>query len=137
MKKKNAVSDLDKRVDTLFREIMSRCRSERKGKTSNTVRALATQLDKTENYISAIENGREFPSMKTFLKYLLINEFDSSPLSSLTIQATDVLGTKLSQEKHALIERIYKLNNSEILFLAEQSRIAGAVFRKKRRSRKV
>ena len=127
--------DINKRAEELFREVMAHCRTERKKKTSLTVRSMAHQLDKTENFVSAVENGREIPSLKTFLQYLLISGFDVEPLKSLMIGPSDGENSPLSQNQKVLIEKIYDLNDLEVQFLAEQSTIAQKVFRKRRDSK--
>ena len=87
-----------------------------------TVRELAKELGKTENYISSIENGREFPSLKTFLDYLLINGFATTPLTRLCIEKESRTDLELNA-KQALVNKIYSLNNSQVSFLSEQAKL--------------
>lgn len=116
------MSGLEKNVAALFKKIMHRCRQERKEKTNTTVRELAKKIDKTENYVSSIENGREFPSLKTFLHYLLVNNFDIEPLLKLSIK-NDCSTTK-SSKKFELVDKIYSLDEDQVIYLVEQAKIA-------------
>lgn len=102
---------------------MHHCRLERKSKTDRTTRSLAGDLGKTENYISAIENGRVLPSMKTFLHYLVVNGFDPEPLTQLSISEFSE-GKISGQKKSDLIDRIYQLDEDAVNFLAEQAKVA-------------
>lgn len=104
----------------LFKLIMSRCRAERKQKANTTVRELARRLGKTENYVSSVENGREFPSLKTFLHYLLINRFDVAPLEGLSIMEETA---SHPNARKMLVEAIYSLDSDEVSYLYEQAKL--------------
>ena len=110
-------------VQTLFREIMRQCQRERKAKSDLTIRNLSSRLDKTENYLSSIENGREFPSLKTFLHYLLVLGFDVQPLTKLAIDS-EQLESAGAQRRSELIEKVDSLDDDQVDFLLEQSRLA-------------
>ena len=94
---------------------MSQCQKERKARTDFTVRALSERLGKTENYLSSVENGREFPSMKTFLRYLITVGFDVSPLTRLSVEEP---ATKLRAK---LADKIYSLDEEELGYLVQQT----------------
>lgn len=119
-------------IKRLFEEIMRRCKVERKTKAKNTLRGLASELGATENYLSAVENGREFPSMRLFLSYLLINGFDVSSLKSLEIRSLPSKATKEMKQKLSLVQKIYSLDADQIEFLAQQASVADQYGMKKR-----
>ena len=116
-------SSSDNDVQELFKMMMSRCRQERKNKTDSTVREVAKKLGKTENYLSSVENGREFPSLKTFINYLLINNFDIEPLLKLSIsEESDSMD--LTTQKSELADKIYSLNEDQVIYMVKQAEIA-------------
>ena len=117
------LADLDKQVKDLFKEIMLHCKLERKSKTDTSIRNLSKRLGKTENFITSVENGREFPSIRTFLKYLLLNDFEVAPLTRLAI-ASQTKSSKEDKARSSLIKKIYGLNNDQVEFLVEQSKVS-------------
>ncbi len=114
---------------------MRHCKQERKAKTKLTLRNLSRKLEKTENYLSSVESGRQFPSLKTFFQYLLILGFDPSPLFKMSIQdREDQIISSAGKEKQKLINRIYSLDEDQVSFLIEQSKVAEAFgFKAKKR----
>lgn len=107
---------------SLFREIMQQCKDERRRKNDITYKDLADKLGKTEGYANAFESGRAFPSIKTFLKYLLVNGFDVEPLKTLHISAN-----KTDSEdsiRAELLRKVNLLDINQVKFLLEQTRIA-------------
>lgn len=122
-------------ADELFREIMFRCRQERKLKSGLTVRDLSKRLGITENYLSSIENGREMPSLKTFLEYLTTAGFETSPLLQLVINQLQNEGKGEQRERTKLVQKVYSLNNEQVKFMLEQAKVA-EFFRMKQRTKK-
>lgn len=118
-------------IQDLFNTIMERCRLERRQKTGLTLRALAKQLGKTENYLSSVEHAREIPSLKTFLEYLVAVGFDTQPLCRLEIPtASNVESSDKRSEagvegevRKKLINKIYSLEPEAVSFLLEQSKL--------------
>lgn len=123
--------DLDKQIASLFQKIIKNCQKQRKTKTSTSLRDLAKALGKTENYLSAVENGREFPSLQTFLTYLLILGFDLEPLNKLSVPLEAKTTKTLEPEKVALINKIYDLESKQVSFLMEQSKVAETIWGKR------
>lgn len=115
---KNAVQ-----VEKLFQTIMERCRLERRAKTDLTIRTIAKQLDKTENYLSSVEHAREYPSLKTFLEYLLVCGFDTTLLTKLEIPNQPNAPTA-DKDRAELLRRVYTLDDAAVSFLVEQSKVA-------------
>ena len=60
------LDNLNDSVETLLKDLALHCKRERRAKTKTTLRSLSKKLDVSENYLSALENGRVTPSMKTF-----------------------------------------------------------------------
>ena len=108
------------KIQQVFEAVMQQCKAERKAKTKTTLRQLAQDLGATENYLSAVENGREFPSMRLFIKYLLTNGFDIGGLKGLEIKPVSSKLEKEMKHKHTLAQKIYALNPEQIEYLAEQ-----------------
>lgn len=112
---------LDERVRALFQQIMAQCRRERKRRAQITVRRLASELAKTENYLSAVENGREFPSLRMFLEYLVVVGFDVSPLTQLSIDSSFKRPAATEKARDELIEKIYTLREHQVSLLLKQA----------------
>lgn len=117
----------EEEIKAEFKEIMLCLKAERNNKFPIKGKDLAEMLSKTVNYFSAVENGNEFPSMKLFLSYLMLCNFDITPLKSLKIQDSeqgdeDKVG--LSSKRVELIETILGLNEAQLGFLMEQAKIA-------------
>lgn len=117
------MKNIDKEVSALFKEIMLQCKRERKAKTKVSNKELAAELGITENYISALENGRAVPSIPVLLKYLLIGGFDVSSLTSLEIRDKTLL-KPASKLKSSLVQKIYTLDDEQLGYLAEQVKLA-------------
>lgn len=113
---------VDTAVTALFKEIMQRCKAERRRKNDITYKELAKRLDKTVGYVSAFESGRAYPSIKTFLTYLLVNRFDPEPLKGLRIDAGESAPETAVRDE--LLRRINLLDYNQMKFLLEQTRIA-------------
>lgn len=103
---------------------MKGCRMQRKLKGIQTIRALAQELGATENYVSAVENGREFPSLRLFLHYLLLNGFDTGALKTLEITNAAEPKPAISQKRSKLINQIYKAGPAQLDFLEAQAKLA-------------
>lgn len=125
---------MDKEVLALLKRVMSQCKKERKTHTRFPNRMLAKQLGITENYISALESARAIPSIKTFLKYLLINGFDIGPLENLQITGGKLMKPS-SKLKVSLMRKIDSFDHEQLVALLE---IVGAIdsFSSKRRARR-
>lgn len=102
---------------------MLQCKRERKAKTKVSNKELAANLGITENYISALENGRAVPSIPVLLKYLLTGGFDVSPLTSLEIRDKNSL-KPMSKLKSSLVQKICTLDDEQLGYLAEQMKLA-------------
>lgn len=109
-------------VTALFKEIMQRCKAERRRKNDMTYKDLAKKLDKTVGYVSAFESGRAYPSIKTFLRYLIVNGFDPEPLKGLRIDGGD--DDPETSVRNELLRKINLLDYNQMKFLLEQTRIA-------------
>ena len=101
---------------------MQRCKHERKAKTNLSIRELAKRIGKTENYVSSIENGREIPSLRTFLKYLIACDFDTNALKQLSIDQEG--SSSESRARETLINKIYSLDENQVHFLVEQTKVS-------------
>lgn len=128
--------NLENRLQAVFQKIMKHCQEERKTKTDITLRELAKSLGKTENFLSSVENGREFPSMQTFLTYLLILGFETEPLTKLSIPLDSATTKEMEPEKEELINKIYNLESKQVSFLLEQSRVAENFWQTKKSPKK-
>lgn len=115
---------LEEKLEELYYRIIKRCRSQRKSRSRIKIRALASQMGLTENYLSAVENAREFPSLKTFLKYLLLLGFDTKPLENLEIAPEQLNKNIENTEKGELIGKILRLDQDQVSFLIEQAKLA-------------
>lgn len=104
--------------------MMKGCRMQRKLKGIRTIRELSKELGATENYVSAVENGREFPSLRLFLHYLLLNGFDTNPLKTLEITTPLETRPALNQKRSKLINQIYKAGPAQLEFLEAQAKLA-------------
>ena len=124
----------EERVKAEFKELMLCIKSERAKKFPIKGKELAKKLDKTINYLSAIENGNEFPSMKLFLSYLMLCNFDISPLKKLKIKSDGSHYFGLSSKRVELIEKILSLDEVQLSFLLEQARIAEVFKLKQKKS---
>lgn len=112
-------------VKSEFKEIMLCLKTERSKSFPIKGKDLAEMLSKTVNYFSAVENGNEFPSMKLFLSYLMLCNFDISPLKNLKIRELEEGNpSELSTRRVELIEKILGLNEAQLGFLLEQAKIA-------------
>lgn len=130
--KRNPVKGTEKEIAMLFKEIMLNCKFERKSQTDLSVRKVAQMLDKGENYVSAFENGRAFPSIRVFLKYLMLLGIDLTPLKRLRIQKAANRNTS-NEAKRALIEKVYKLDDNQVGYLLAQEKIA-EIYKMKKKS---
>ncbi len=107
-----SVKELDAKVQGVFYEMMSSCKQERIRVKGLSLRALAKAMGKTENYVGAVESGRTFPSLRTFLKYLTVNGFDVQPLSNLHIKEESKAPS--SRQKQKLLDRIGQARSDQI-----------------------
>lgn len=130
-----SVKELDAKVLAVFREMMGSCKEERIRIKGLSLRALAKTMGKTENYVGAVESGRTFPSLRTFLKYLVVNDFDVQPLLNLQIRG-DAKGLSSRQKQklhdrlnHArsdqleLLHEMLDLDTKQVSFISEQVRL--------------
>lgn len=124
-------------IKHIFEEIMRQCKAERKAKTKKTIRELSKDIGVTENYISAIESGREVPSLTLFIKYLLCNNFDLSALKCLEIQSSSSSKDKEVKEKQILARKIYSLSTDQVEFLSQQASMVESygINKKKKKSK--
>lgn len=114
-------------VKSEFKEIMLCLKNERLKGFPVKGKDLASMLGKTVNYFSAVENGNEFPSMKLFLSYLLLCDFDTSPLKKLKVRAANEDGSNaLTGKRVELIQKILDLDEAQVGFLLEQAKISEA-----------
>ena len=120
-KSKNA-KELDKHSSELYRKIIQQCRRERKGNTKLTVREVARRMGKTENYVSSIENGREIPKLKTFLEYLIVSGFQTTPLTRLSIDHKNREGEE-QKTRGELVDMAYDMNSKQLDFMVKQAKI--------------
>lgn len=125
----------DSEIEKLFKEIMLHCRAERRAASGRSLRDLAKELGTTENYLSAVENGREMPSLPVLIRYLLINGFDLEPLRTLSIPKKARANDPEVKNKVALIDKIYSLDADQVQFLAEQAKVATNLRLKMKRPR--
>jgi transcriptional regulator with XRE-family HTH domain len=116
------LANLDEKAEKLYQEVMRHCRQQRKSQTALSVREVASRLEVTENYLSSIENGREFVSFKTFLKYLMSVGFDTSTLMRLAIDTTEAQSPD-QKERIALAEKIYSFDNQKLALMVEQAKL--------------
>ncbi len=112
---------LEERVLSLFADVMAHCKAERKAKTKVSLRQLARQVGVTENYLSAIENGREIPSLQVFLKYLYCCGFNLDLLHSLAIERLPRGKESLVKEQAHLARKVYSLSLEQVSLLARQA----------------
>ncbi len=129
-------SELDKLVRELFVKLMKNCKVQRRLNGGLSVRALAAELSKTENYISAVENGRVFPSMRVFLKYLIMSGFDTEPLLSLRANKKPVKRETKSASRTRLLEKVYSLEPNQIDYMLAQADLAKALELRSKGTRK-
>lgn len=106
-----------------FKLVMQQCKRERRAKTKLTNRNLASQIQISENYLSAFESARAIPSVTTFFRYLMASGFDLSPLLSMEIKNAELLKIN-SPLKTALLQKLYTCSEAQIAFLTEQSKLA-------------
>jgi transcriptional regulator with XRE-family HTH domain len=116
------VKDIEDRVNKIFKEIMAQCKAERRAKRDITYDELAKKLDKSSGYANAFESGRTFPSIKTFLRYLIVNNFDVEPLKRLRIPEVLEQGDE-SNLKRKLCDKVMMLDFEGIEFLSEQMKV--------------
>ena len=114
----------DGEIKAEFKELMLCLKAERSKKFPIKGKDLAMKLSRTVNYISAVENGNEFPSMRLFLNYLMLCNFDISPLKDLKIKSDGGNYPALASKRVELIEKILGLGESQIGFLLEQVKIS-------------
>lgn len=131
-----SVKELDAKVLAVFREIMGSCKEQRTRIKGLSLRAVAKTMGKTENYVGAVESGRTFPSLRTFLKYLVVNDFDVQTLLNLQIRSdTKGLSSRQKQKLHDrlnhvrpdqldLFHEMLDLDIKQISFISEQVRLA-------------
>ncbi len=117
------VKNAEKDTMAFLKEIMGECKKERKAKTKISNKQFAAKLEITENYLSALENGRVVPSLQLFLRYLLLSGFDVSPLTALQINDTPATRAE-DKTKIALIQKIHSATEGHVAYLAEQSKVA-------------
>lgn len=121
----NQDNDIEHKIKSEFREIMLCLKTERNSKFPIKGKELALKLSKTINYVSAIENGNEFPSFKLFLNYLLICNFDISPLKKLKIkESNNSKDENLASKRAELIEKTFSLSEDQISFVLEQIKLS-------------
>ena len=101
----------DSEIKKLFKDMMLHCRAERKAMSDSSLRQIAKEIGTTENYLSAVENGREYPSVPVLLRYLLVNGFDVTPLRTLKLKPTSQNAD--IKEKALLVEKIYSLDRKK------------------------
>jgi transcriptional regulator with XRE-family HTH domain len=125
---------LDKDAHTLFREVMTNCKAERKAKSKLSNKQLAKTLEITENYISALESARATPSLRLLFKYLIACGFDDASLKELSINDPNTIRPQ-NKERQTLIQKVYSLDDEQVGFLIEQVKVA-EVFNMKIKSKK-
>lgn len=116
------VKSLDDKVKEIFKEVMGNCKDTRKRLNDMSYKDLAKKLDKSLGYVEAFESGREFPSIKTFLAYLIVNGFDVEPLKDLSIGPRKA--ENRSELLAELLRKLKKMDDAQLLFMIEQTRIA-------------
>lgn len=114
----------EKELKLIFKELMLSLKSERLNYFPIRSYDLAKKLDKTVNYINAVENGNEFPSMKLFLSYLYICQFDFSQLKLLKITPDTTTEMPPLVEKRSLIlSKMLKMSEKQLDFINQQIEI--------------
>lgn len=103
---------------------MAQCKRERKLKLQRTLRSIAKEVDATENYLNAVENGREMPSLIVFLKYLTVSGFDLSPLTRMAILRPPAKVIAANRRKYQLSQKVYSLEEDQVSFLLAQAKMA-------------
>ena len=114
--------NLDDAVKKLFKEIMSQCKAERREKNDITYAELSKKIGKASGYANAFENARTFPSIKTFLSYLLANNFDVEPLKRLRIPEASEFNQE-AKLKATLCDKIMMLDYEGVAYLSEQLKV--------------
>lgn len=117
------MKQIEKEVKELLKEVMTQCKRERKAKTKLSNKQLAAKLEITENYLSALESARATPSLQMFFRYLIQSGFDVSSLKFLEINEKEML-RPLSKMRSSVVQKIYSLDEDQIGYLSEQTRIA-------------
>ena len=117
------VSKLEPEVRKLFREIMLNCKRQRKAAAGATLRELARRMEISENYLSSIENGRVFPSIKVFLAYLVLNSFDLSALRQLSIGRAPQGAVGAHGVRLELLSSISAMNEVQLDFMVQQAKL--------------
>ncbi|HMQ11350.1 MAG TPA: helix-turn-helix domain-containing protein [Oligoflexia bacterium] len=112
MKKNN----IDQQAKALLEEIMAQCKQERKKHSQIKSKDVAKKLGMTANYVSSIESLRSTPALLTFLKYLIINDFDLLPLKNLRIRQK--YGSK-TQLKSETMDIMSKFDESQMAYIFE------------------
>lgn len=119
LKKETFLKNLEETVKNLFKEIMRQCKAERRAKNDITFVELSQKIGKAPGYTNAFENARTFPSIKTFLNYLITNNFDVEPLKRLRITMPDE-SNKEAGLKLSLCDKIMMMEYDGVAFLSDQ-----------------
>jgi transcriptional regulator with XRE-family HTH domain len=114
------LNKLDKKVMEVYIEMMQHLKQERRSKTKKTTIQLAKDLELSEGYVSSIENGHATPSTKTFLKYLLVNDFDITPLKKLKISKNDKNADEIRAE---IVREIKNLDDETLNYIQEMLKV--------------
>ena len=72
--------------------------------------------------------------MKTFLSYLILVGFDTTPLTRLKI-AKEEYKSETNKDKANLCEKIYSLDADQVSFILEQTKVAEAFKVKSRKGK--
>lgn len=108
-----------KEAKAFLKDMMKRCKKERKTKTNNRIIDLAKTLEKTPNYITNIENGHAIASSTLFIEYLMENGFNLSPLKNLKIEETQ----KNHQKRDKFLQQVYEMDDLTLNFMIEQHKL--------------
>lgn len=105
-----------RQAENLIKGVMKQTKVQRKASTKIRVKDLAAALEKTNNYITNIENGHATPSGTTFLEYLIECGVDLTPLKHLKIEADP----RLAKKRQSFVNEVYALDEPTLNFLKEQ-----------------